>query len=119
MTTLSDETRTIYMTFRGFCTHCGNPTNEGIHEDDKCDMEGAETRLALLGMAFEEFLKVERAIQVIEKVRQYLDWADDENRQELLDAIRWFEKGPSDPSPSGVDDIITAAQRQKGGVSQS
>jgi hypothetical protein len=86
-------TTTYYMTFRGYCTHCGNPAGEGIHQNDSCNMEGAEVRLRLLGIAFEEWLKVERADRVIKAARSYLEWADAETKKELQAAIRWFEKG--------------------------
>jgi len=95
MATETFTRRTIYMTFRGYCMHCGNPV-EMPHGDDDCNMEGAKLRLDLMGMAFTEWLKVERAERVIKAARQFMDWADDENRQELKDAIDWFKKGPSD-----------------------
>jgi hypothetical protein len=86
--------RTIYMSFKGFCTHCGNAVEGGAHCDGECNMEGAEVRLKLLGIAFEEWLKVERAGRLAKAAREYLEYVDYDTKKELSEAIEWFERGP-------------------------
>lgn len=84
--------RTIYMTFRGYCMHCGNPVGSGIHQDDSCDMSGAEERLTVLGMVWEEWLHVERAERVVQTAREYLKWGDVENREALREALAFCDQ---------------------------
>ena len=87
-----EEMRTIYMTFRGYCMHCGRAVGDAIHGNDDCNMDGAEQRLAYIGMAWDDWLAAERAARVVKAARDYLEYADDETRGALRDELAFWDR---------------------------